>query len=104
MIDGDLVSRWKDLNGNDHDATQISFNQQPEFQSLNNGLKLDGIDDYLNIPSELMGSIKDKAIPEFTYILVTNWRGTKPEQIHGGKWQRFYDFGKNTEYNFFFTH
>ncbi len=90
LIDGDLVSRWKDLSGNDHDATQISFNQQPEFQSSNNGLKLDGIDDYLNIPSELMGSIKDKAIPEFTYILVTNWRGTKPDQIHGGKWAKVF--------------
>ena len=81
-----------DSTGNGYDGTVYGDPQWGTGQS-GGGLKLDGIDDYVELPiGSLISSLTDCTIA--TWV---NWSG------QGGDWQRIFDFGTGGTVNMFLT-
>ncbi len=66
---------------------------QPTDGKIAGALKLDGVDDYAQLP---IGSVIN-SLTDSTFATWVNWSGT------GGDWQRVFDFGSHAGVNMFFT-
>lgn len=85
-----VVEMWRDQSSNENHVVQATADNRPSYQAqvanLNNqpAVRLDGTDDFLNIPADVIDGTSD-----FTIFAVLDWHG-------GSHWQRLWDFGDGT--------